>query len=140
MGNLACQVCQVLCLHVQISGEFHLLNERRTFHSRLSRSATSLSILVFPLNWSISCKGDRVPCHLRAAVAGKVRQCVLQEVLIIAVWKVGSRMGSPGLPPVKSTYKQNFSCSEHRVGFHDVNKVSIVFLGFIVNMFPRCSL
>src|SRR5215210_627306 len=64
---------------------------------------------------------------------------MLQEVRIVAVRVVCSCMGTPRLPPIERANKQNFSSSEHRVCFHYVDKVGIVFLGFVLDVLPCFS-
>src|ERR671910_2991780 len=65
---------------------------------------------------------------------------MLQEVRIVAVGIVGSCMRAPRLPPVESANKQNFSSSEHRVCLHYVDKVCIVFFGFVLYVLPHYTL
>src|SRR5215203_1057785 len=64
---------------------------------------------------------------------------MLQEVRIIAVGVVCSCMRTPRLPPIERANKQNFSSSEHRICFHYVDKVGIVFFGFVLDVLPRCA-
>src|SRR5215211_2630804 len=64
---------------------------------------------------------------------------MLQEVCIIAVGVVSSCMRTPRLPPIERANKQNFSSSEHRICFHYVDKVCIIFFGFVLDVLPRCA-
>src|SRR5215208_4009871 len=64
---------------------------------------------------------------------------MLQEVCIIAVGVVSSCMRIPRLPPIERANKQNFSSSEHRICFHYVDKVCIIFFGFVLDVLPRCA-